>query len=213
MYASLKRKREKEKKKAGPAKVGQYRKGGRLAYTGPAGPGALVGEYPGYYRTLSLLTTQIPRTFGGKPLKWWDSPWAPIPYTIPVGLGTNIVFSPLPGIQEGTTFETRVGPRISVKQVDWRLESVVQAPGAAMDVHNMHARFTLLLDKQCNGALAAASDIFRTDQQAILSFRNQENIRRFKVLEDKVFCTSNWANSATGDQRAPTVMGGSIIGP
>lgn len=55
--------------------------------------------------------------------------------------------------------------------------------------NNGNVRVILFMDKQCNGATAAVTDILKT--ASMVSFRNMDQVDRFVILKDKVYSTSN----------------------
>ncbi len=88
-------------------------------------------------------------------------------------------------IAQGTTESTRIGRKCTVKSINWRF--IVQlAAGLVTTTTSDVVRVILFLDKQCNGATAAAGDILETttDYQ---SFNNLANKNRFRTLMDRSY--------------------------
>ena len=87
-------------------------------------------------------------------------------------------------IPQGVTEIQRIGRKCTVRSIHWRylltLPAVAQAAGAN---GGDSVRVILYLDKQCNGATIAATDLLETND--IHSFRNLANTGRFQILMDK----------------------------
>lgn len=83
-------------------------------------------------------------------------------------------------IPQGVTESTRVGRKCVVKSISIRM-SFTFVPAAAATA-SVHFRICLILDKQCNGAAAVASDVFTADTM-VFGFRNMSNSSRFQVLK------------------------------
>jgi len=83
-------------------------------------------------------------------------------------------------IAQGTTEVTRVGGKINVCNINIRGQvrglGATATPGAF--------RWILFVDKQCNGAAPAVTDILTT--ATINSFLNMDNVERFQILKDKM---------------------------
>lgn len=87
-------------------------------------------------------------------------------------------------IAQGVTEVQRVGRKCTIKSINWHYrtylpEAVSQATPQGPDI----VRIMLFLDKQCNGATAAVTDILETAN--FQSFRNLANSGRFNILLDK----------------------------
>lgn len=104
---------------------------------------------------------------------------------------TGTVVSSLLAIPQGTTEVTRVGGKINVCNINMRGQvrglTATGVPGAV--------RWMLILDKQCNGAAPAVTDILTS--AAINSFLNMDNVDRFQVLKDKMIVNNFGAISPT----------------
>ncbi len=94
----------------------------------------------------------------------------------------------LTNIAQGDTTNTRDGA--SIKIVSIRLVYFVLGHA---DVPNISLRVQLVCDKQTNQAVYAAGDLLddATVNDAIISPRNLNNMRRFRVMYDKVHTFSN----------------------
>lgn len=115
----------------------------------------------------------------------------------PVSINGNILaVSIVNGIISGTSESQRIGRRIHVTGIGltfrMRLGPNVQASDASD-----HMRVMLYLDKQCNGAAATVDDILEGTDTApiLLSYRELENVNRFRILHDKTY--SLHSNAAT----------------
>lgn len=117
---------------------------------------------------------------------------------------TNTAVSTTAGIAclnqlaQGTSATTRVGGKIVVRSIQvkgiFRLEQAVDeavsilAPAQA-------ARFMIILDKQPNGVLATAAEIFESSAD-VFSPINMANRARFVVLTDKLFALGPSASTS-----------------
>lgn len=87
-------------------------------------------------------------------------------------------------IAQGVTESNRIGRKCTIRSINWRWtvflpETDAVATPAAPDT----LRIILYLDKQCNGAAAAVTDLLETADHH--SFNNLANKGRFKVLMDR----------------------------
>lgn len=100
--------------------------------------------------------------------------------------GGVIVEDSVVGIAQGVTESERIGRKCTVRQIGWKFNITLatvdaQATPAAADI----IRVILYLDKQCNGAAAAVTDILESaDYQ---SFNNLSNKSRFRTLMDRTY--------------------------
>lgn len=103
--------------------------------------------------------------------------------TVGALLGTNIV--------QGTGPNMRIGNRIVIKSLE--IKGFVTADPVGDADFNTTLVWYLVLDRQCNGAVAASTDVF-TDTAGIVAplnhFVNIENSQRFAVLK-KFVCPFN----------------------
>ncbi len=87
-------------------------------------------------------------------------------------------------IAQGVTEVTRVGRKCTIKSVNWRFLIWLPEQDAVADpLAGDSVRIILYIDKQCNGATAAVTDLLETANWR--SFRNLANTSRFNVLMDK----------------------------
>ncbi len=87
-------------------------------------------------------------------------------------------------IAQGITEKTRIGRKLTIKSINWRF-NVGLPPGTSTSTTNDTVRVIMYLDKQCNGAAAAVTDIIETaDYQ---SFNNLANKSRFTTLMDRTY--------------------------
>lgn len=88
-------------------------------------------------------------------------------------------------IAQGVTESTRVGRKCTIRSVHWRYQvTLPKVDAASTSKPGDSLRILLYVDKQCNGATIAGSDLFETDD--IHSFRNLANSNRFTILCDKI---------------------------
>ncbi len=98
-------------------------------------------------------------------------------------------------IPQGVTESQRVGRKCTIKSINWRYRlglPELDAGGTAPSSDTV--RVILFLDKQANGATAAATDMLESDDWQ--SFRNLSNSGRFNFLLDKTV-NLNYANLAS----------------
>ncbi len=87
-------------------------------------------------------------------------------------------------IPQGVTEITRVGRKCTLKQINWRWRAFLPEQDAVADpAQSDGLRMIVFLDKQANGAAAANTDIFESNDWQ--SFRNLANSGRFVILMDK----------------------------
>lgn len=142
-------------------------------YVGPLGAGAVV---PGYTRTVGAYRRAAPWSVEKKFFE------TSIVNTADVSGG--VVLNSLCLIPQGTTDQTRIGNKITIKNINLRgYASNDDVAGAAYG--GGHIRIILYIDKQANGATAGVTDILKTTN-GIASFRNMDQVDRFVILKDKV---------------------------
>ncbi len=88
-------------------------------------------------------------------------------------------------IVQGITESTRIGRKATVRSIHWRYKLILPEQDAVVTPATGDSlRVILYLDKQCNGATAAATDILANS--AMNGFRNLQNSGRFNILLDKI---------------------------
>lgn len=98
-------------------------------------------------------------------------------------------------IAQGVTESTRVGRKCTIKAIHWRYKvNLPQQDAGGTPLNGDTLRIILYLDKQCNGATAAITDILETAN--VQSFRNLANVSRFNILLDKLH-NINYHNMAS----------------
>ncbi len=117
--------------------------------------------------------------------------------------GPTAESSSLNDIKQGTGEEERIGRKCTIRNINIRL-TLHWIPAASSDLTeaddtSITVRLVLYCDKQCNGAAAAALDLF--DTNVYNSYRNLANITRFKFLYDKLL-TFNTTAIAAGNGTA-----------
>lgn len=89
-------------------------------------------------------------------------------------------------IPQGVTESNRIGRKCTIKSINWRFdlnlaEQDAQGTPAVSDT----VRMLMYLDRQCNGAAAAVTDILESAD--FQSFNNLANKSRFRTLMDRTF--------------------------
>ncbi len=85
-------------------------------------------------------------------------------------------------IPQGITEKTRIGRKCTIKSILWRYNLRLPATSTTGDTSDT-VRVILYLDKQCNGATIADTDLLESDD--FQSFNNLANSGRFRVLMDR----------------------------
>ncbi len=87
-------------------------------------------------------------------------------------------------IPQGVTESQRIGRKCTIKMINWRYRlTLPEQDAVATPAESETVRVIMYIDKQCNGATAAVTDVLETaDWQ---SFRNLANSGRFQFLMDK----------------------------
>ncbi len=89
-------------------------------------------------------------------------------------------------IAQGVTESERVGRKCTLKSIHWRFSlNLPQVDAAATPAAGDVVRVIMYIDKQCNGATAAVTDVLESADYK--SFRNLSNSQRFSFLMDKTF--------------------------
>lgn len=97
-------------------------------------------------------------------------------------------------IPQGTSEIQRIGRKCTIRSIGWRFEIRLLATAnvGASDV----VRVILYLDKQCNGAAAAITDILESNN--FQSFNNLGNKSRFRTLMDRTYALNTQAAAGDG---------------
>ncbi len=110
----------------------------------------------------------------------------------------NIAEDSVLTIAQGTTESTRLGRKITIKNVFWRFKMTLQAIDAGTPQFAETVRVILYLDKQCNGATAVvATDAGILASDNFQSFNNLSNKSRFKILMDREYNLNPQAGGGT----------------
>lgn len=114
---------------------------------------------------------------GGKELKFFDITEGPDIISV-TGTMTN---STLNNMVQGTGQQERIGRKCVIRSisVQWHAN---MPPVTDVSVTHDAISWYLVLDRQCNGAAAIPGDILQSPL-TFESFRDLENIQRFKVLK------------------------------
>lgn len=145
---------------------------------------------PRYGRGYLRLSGRYGRATGlGKELKFFDRDNDDV-----VISNTGDVSGSLIGIPQGVGDKERIGRKIIIRSIDWRVSFELSTTGTTSGTTDQ-VRILLILDRQCNGAAPTVLDILETTDY--LSFYNLANSMRFTVLVDKTFVLN--ATAAGGD--------------
>lgn len=198
-----------------------YRSSGRKGYKSKRGrasnaiavvraPPRTVPVAPGYTRTGGGFQFSAPG-FSGK--KYLDTTVGAATATAGAILnsGTFLV------VPRGVSKNERIGNDIVVTNVNvhGRLymstaydENLIAAGPPDAVLFSDSVRMIWYIDHQCNGATCAVTDILETAN--IDSFRNMNNLNRFKILSDKRVDLNSGAGGAYSDGTNITFMRGSV---
>lgn len=144
-------------------------------------------------RTIIDRKRVVPVSSLGIEKKFFDSD-----ITSVAAINTGTIFNSLCLVPQGTTDQTRVGNKITIRNINLKCFAGLDDQGTAVFATG-NLRVILFVDKQTNGATAAVTDILKT--ASISSFRNMDQVDRFQILKDKVYnlpCRS--ANALHTDQ-------------
>lgn len=83
------------------------------------------------------------------------------------------------------------------------LNAIVSTDFALTQGHG-HWRFVLVQDRQCNGAAAAFVDIF--ESIGLQTYRNRENLKRFRILYDKTLVLNSAVTAHLSDGTTTAVV-------
>ncbi len=113
--------------------------------------------------------------------------------TVPTAAGAVVATVNI--IPQGITEKTRIGRKCTIRSINWRyVITLSESDAAATPARGDNCRIVMFVDKQCNGATAANTDIFESANYQ--SFRNLANSGRFTILHDKNY-TLNRVNMAS----------------
>ncbi len=109
------------------------------------------------------------------------------------------------GVQQGTGASERLGEQTTLRSIQLDLEIQPDSVNAPVDPSNfvpptgMRIEIVLLQDKQCNGTIAAAANIFTFTSEAG-SLINMSNRQRFKIMKRwTIMVNSDMAGTNTAD--------------
>jgi len=107
---------------------------------------------------------------------------------------TTGVVALLNGLTLGVTASTRTGRKIAMRKIDalvrFSAENPLPTPGA-------HVRWSLVYDKQSNGAAPAYTAVY--DSITPTSLRNVSNLLRFDILAEESCVVTGATNAASND--------------
>ncbi len=112
--------------------------------------------------------------------------------------GTGVILEDtVVDIAEGVGEEQRIGRKISLKYIDFRIEVTLNSATSASATDDCY-RIIIYNDKQCNGTAAAITELLAVAD--IDSYRNLSFSHRFRILYDKkraINCTAFGSNGTT----------------
>ncbi len=111
-----------------------------------------------------------------------------------IASGGTIVQGSCNLIAQGTGESERIGRKVHIVKLMWRYEIQLPDTTVAANTHD-DVRLILYVDKQCNGAAAAVTDILASDNYQ--SFYKRSNKDRFVVLHDETTSLRASAGMAT----------------
>lgn len=114
---------------------------------------------------------------------------------IPAGAPNPAVCTFLPRITQGTTYDKRIGDKITIKSIDFRLRPEYTTQGTT-GTQTQDICVWIILDKAPNGVGAKWTDIFHGSTCTPLSQKHMKNENRFQIL--KTFYIPNcmqWYNN------------------
>ncbi len=85
-------------------------------------------------------------------------------------------------IAQGVLESQRIGRKCTIRKINWRYNLQLPSSASASETSDV-ARVILYVDKQCNGATAAVTDILQIGNYQ--SFRALDNTGRFIILMDR----------------------------
>lgn len=128
-----------------------------------------------------MLTTPYKRTISSRSIekKFID---------VVIGLTATTTAGAITGhsmnlVAQGVTDVTRVGNKITVKNINVRLHLQMVSQASIAPVNDV-VRFVMYIDKQCNGQDCAVADILQQTSNTY-AFRNMDQTDRFIILKDK----------------------------
>ncbi len=112
-----------------------------------------------------------------------------------VAIGVNVTPS-INLIPQGVTENTRVGQSCLVKKIGWKFEVQLAETLSIANTSDV-IRVIMYLDKQCNGATAASTDILESAN--FQSFNNLANKGRFRTLMDRTYSLHSVAGAGNSN--------------
>ncbi len=112
-----------------------------------------------------------------------------------VATGGNIAEDSCNVIAQGTTESTRLGRKLTIKNIGWRFRVSLPATSTPGDTSD-EIRVILYLDKQANGATATVTGILESSDYQ--SFNNLANKSRFRILMDRTYSVVSKSGSFDG---------------
>ncbi len=111
-----------------------------------------------------------------------------------IAAGANVTPS-INLVAQGVTEITRVGRKFTIKKIGWKFKVTLPVLATSNASSGDVVRVIMYIDKQCNGATAASTDVLETAD--FQSFNNLANKGRFRTLMDRTYDLN--ANGGAGD--------------
>ncbi len=114
---------------------------------------------------------------------------------VAIAVNGTILADSVNEIPQGVTESERIGRKCTIHSINWRINLRLNQKADLLAASNT-VRLILYLDKQCNGATAAVTDILEVDNYQ--SFNNLANKSRFRTLMDRTYELNASAASGNG---------------
>ncbi len=108
------------------------------------------------------------------------------------GMNVQAIINAIP---QGTTEVQRIGRKCTIRSIGWRFACTLPNSTTSANTSDV-VRVMMILDKQCNGALPANTDIVESSDYQ--SFNNLGNKNRFRTLFDKTYDLTTSAGGGDG---------------
>lgn len=118
------------------------------------------------------------RTGRSQELKYFDADFSVL------ASNSGTVIPSLNLISEGTDPTERIGRKVVIHSLTVKTQYLYQPASEVSNHSSQQVRTIIYIDKQCNGATAAASDVIGGGSNEYIQFREMTKLGRFRVLCD-----------------------------
>ncbi len=118
----------------------------------------------------------------------------------PISLTGSIFVQSINEIEQGVGESQRIGRKILLKKFSFRYALTMLTQITGPNSHD-EVRVIIYLDKQANGGAATPSDILQA-AVTIHSFRDLENVGRFRILAERNYALNSYAGAGDGTTNA-----------